>query len=146
MWVLTAIYFAVPVAFLLADDSRLSAAAAGLLALALAVYGFGRPTHFEISDAELSIVWPLRSQRLRRSDVTGASVLSREAFQQRFGRAVRLGIGGLFGQFGWAWTRDGLVTTYVSTLGPFVLLELREGRPLVFTPEEPDAFVAALRS
>jgi hypothetical protein len=144
MWILTAIVFAVPVFFLYTEEPRLTLAAFGLLALCGAVWAFARPSHFEVTERELLISWPLRSRRIAREDIREALVVTRAEFQQRYGRSVRLGVGGLFGQFGWAWTNEGLVTTYISTLGPFVLLEVEGARPLLITPEEPDAFVAAL--
>jgi hypothetical protein len=69
---------------------------------------------------------------------------SRE-FRDEHGWAMRIGAGGLWGGFGWLWTsRRGLVEFYVSRLDGYVLLERRTGRPLLFTPVEPERVASAL--
>ncbi len=122
MWVLTAVCFALPVVFIILRTLWLVGAA--LLLLYLAVWLYWRPSHFEIGGRDLVIAWPLRRERIALSNIVRASVVSRHEFHRQYGRGVRVGVGGLFGQFGFSWTSRGLVRTYISTLGPFVLLEL----------------------
>ena len=62
-------------------------------------------------------------------------IIDMAAFKQRFGFSMRIGVGGLWGQFGYSYTRIGLVDTYFSTMGPWLLLQLRSGRPLLVSPE-----------
>jgi hypothetical protein len=77
--------------------------------------------------------------------VAGARVLSGREFRDRVGFAMRIGAGGLWGGFGWLWTsRRGIVEFYVSRLDGYVLLERCSGRPLLFTPADPEGMVEAL--
>jgi hypothetical protein len=59
---------------------------------------------------------------------------------------MRIGAGGLWGGFGWLYTRKGLLDLYVSRTDRFVLVRRRIGRPLLLTPERDEAFVDALRA
>ncbi len=105
-----------------------------------------RPLRFEITPTELVLVWPLRRASVPRADIRGARCLEREAFRSEFGRAARVGAGGLWGGFGWLWTaRRGWLDLYVSRLGGWVVVERLSGRSLLLTPERPDEFVRALR-
>jgi hypothetical protein len=111
-----------------------------------AVWLLGRPTAFELDAAGLWIRWPLRSQRIAVGDIAGADLLSRESFRRDFGWGMRIGAGGLWGGFGWLYTRRGLVDLYVSRSDRFVLVRRRTGRPLLLTPERDESFVDALRA
>ena len=111
-----------------------------------AVWLLGRPTAFELDAAGLWIRWPLRSQRIAAGDIAGADLLSRESFRRDFGWGMRIGAGGLWGGFGWLYTRRGLVDLYVSRTDRFVLVRRRAGRPLLLTPERDVSFVDALRA
>jgi hypothetical protein len=59
---------------------------------------------------------------------------------------MRVGVGGLWGGFGWLYTSKGLLGLYVSRTDRLVLVRLRTGRPLLVTPEGDERFVAALRA
>jgi hypothetical protein len=117
-----------------------------LLALVYVVtWLYARPTRFEIDPGALEIVWPARRRRLPRSDIAAARVLGPGEFRRDFGCGVRIGVGGLWGAFGWVWTRRrGLLDLYVSRTDGVVLVERRAGRPLVLTPERPEEFARAL--
>jgi hypothetical protein len=102
----------------------------------MAVFVWGRPTRFALDRTSLVVRWPGRTRRIERADIVAVHVLSKSELRQRFGWLVRIGVGGLWGQFGWAWTsRAGLIDTYISTLGPFLLIEIDGARPLLITPE-----------
>jgi hypothetical protein len=111
-----------------------------------AVWLLGRPAAFEVDGSGLRICWPLRSRRIAAGDVAGAEILSRETFRRDFGWGMRIGAGGLWGGFGWLYTRKGLLDLYVSRTDRFVLVRLRTGRPLLLTPERDQGFVDALRT
>jgi hypothetical protein len=111
-----------------------------------AVWLLGRPTAFEVHTGGLWIRWPLRSRRIAASNIAGGEMLSREAFRRDFGWGVRIGAGGLWGGFGWLYTRRGLVDMYVSRTDRFVLVRRRAGRPLLLTPERDESFVDALQA
>jgi hypothetical protein len=91
------------------------------------------------------IVWPARRRHIAKHDISGARVLESRQFRSEFGWAARVGVGGLWGGFGWAWTsRRGLLDLYVSRTDGCVLVERRSGRALLLTPERPEEFARAL--
>ncbi|MBI3924532.1 MAG: hypothetical protein HY319_03245 [Armatimonadetes bacterium] len=115
-----------------------------MLVLYAAVYLAWRPSRFEISPAELCIRFPIRRRTVPRGSIRTAEPIDSKQFRERFGRAVRVGVGGLWGGFGWLWTSKGWVEFYVSRTDAFVLLE-REGMiPLLITPERPEEFAREL--
>jgi len=116
-----------------------------ILLLYASVWFLWRPTAFEVDRSGLRILWPLRVRVIPARDIAEAVVLSREAFRREFGWAMRIGVGGLWGGFGWLYTSKGLLGLYVSRTDRLVLLRLRAGRPLLVTPEAEERFVAALR-
>jgi hypothetical protein len=62
-------------------------------------------------------------------------------------RRTRIGVGGLWGGFGWLWTtRRGLVEFYVSRADGMVLIERRGARPLLITPADPEKLLRALQA
>jgi hypothetical protein len=151
--VLTGILLAVPV--YLAVVGALAGGVAGVLLAPMAgvlllLYGavwlYARPSRFEIRPDALVLVWPAWRRRIPLADVTDAHLLTRHDLRGRLGRGGRIGVGGLWGGFGWAWTsRAGLVDLYVSRQDDLVLVERRAGRALLISPDRPQAFVRALR-
>jgi hypothetical protein len=148
--VLTIVLLLLP-AVLLVLGTRWGTAAqlttAGLLlgALDAAVWLFWRPTHFDVTPAGLRIRFPGRTRLVPSGDVASVGTIGAAEFRERFGLALRIGVGGLFGGFGWLWTRRrGLVEFYVSRSDGLVLVERREGRPLLVTPADPDGLAGAL--
>jgi hypothetical protein len=87
-----------------------------------------------VDRARLRILWPLRVRSIPAHEIVEAVALSREAFRREFGWGLRIGGGGLWGGFGWVYTRKGWVGLYVSRTDRFVLLRLRTSRPLLVTP------------
>jgi hypothetical protein len=152
LWAMTVPLLALPVVFAvaaltaLAPASRLLGTLAALVALLyVGVWLYARPTRFEVGSDGLVIVWPARRRRIARSDIARARLLGRGEFKPELGWAARVGVGGLWGGFGWAWTsRRGLLDLYVSRTDGCVLVERRSGRALLLTPERPDEFVRAL--
>jgi hypothetical protein len=117
-----------------------------VLILYASVWLLWRPTAFVVEGGGLRIEWPLRSRVIPAREIGDAVVLSREAFRREFGWAMRVGVGGLWGGFGWLYTSKGLLGLYVSRTDRLVLVRLRTGRPLLVTPEGDERFVAALRA
>ena len=123
-------------------------ATGALIALLYAsIWWGGRPSRFLVTDAALTIVWPVRRAVVPRHDVAGARVMTLREFRDEYGNTVRVGAGGLFGTFGWLWSRrGGWLDVYVTNLGDWVVVERRSGRPLVLSPADPEGFAAALAS
>lgn len=122
----------------------------GAIALFLfALYGivwfFCRPTGFEIVPDHLGIVFPAWRRRVPFRDVSGVHLIGSDEFKKKFGWAMRVGVGGLWGGFGWLWTsKGGLVEFYVSRVGGLVMIERHAGKNILVTPAEPEKFVSSM--
>jgi len=151
---LTVVLLAIPVVFialsLLVPWPRGAEALFGIIGLLLVVlyatvWLLWRPAAFEIGPHHLALVFPLRRREIPRDDIVATTALERGHFRERYGWALRVGVGGLWGGFGWLWTsRRGFVEMYVSRTDGIVLIERGRGRDLLITPEHPGDFIAAL--
>lgn len=128
----------------LRSPSQLMPLALVLFFLYGAIWLWWRPASFEISLDKLDVVFPARRRSILRTDIVRARVMSKHEFRQEFGKTVRIGVGGLWGGFGWLWTSRGLVDFHVSRSHGLVLIERRSARPLLITPEKPEMMVQAL--
>jgi hypothetical protein len=114
--------------------------------LYVAIWLGGRPTAFEVGEDGLRIRFPWRTRAVPAREIGGVRLISGPAFREEFGFAVRIGVGGLWGGFGWLWTsKRGMVELYVSRQDGFVLVERSRGAaPLLLTPADPEELVEAL--
>ncbi len=117
-------------------------------ALVAALYAWAwlrmRPTRFVVSADAVEVAWPLRRRRIPRAEITAVRRLDAAEVKQEIGFAMRVGVGGLWGGFGWLWSSQrGVIQMYVSRTDGFVWIETRD-RPWLLTPAEPDRFVRAL--
>jgi len=110
------------------------------------VWVFWRPTRFEISpNGGLDIVFPGRRRELPASELAGCRLITNKQFRQEFGHALRVGVGGLWGGFGFLWTsKGGLVDFYVSRTDGLVLIDRRSSRPILITPVSPSGLVEVM--
>lgn len=121
------------------------ATAAFILAIVLVTWLWYRPTRFVVGPSTLTIVWPLRARELARPGITDARIVDVRTLRDILGTGMRIGVGGLFGQFGWVWsTKRGLVDCYITRVRGIVWVERGEERPLMITPEDPEGFVRAV--
>jgi hypothetical protein len=146
---LTAALLLLPVGLALAaaaDPARALAVPAALVAALYAVVWLGaRPSRFEVSERGLELVFPVWRRTIRAGNGLRARLVSAAEFRREFGLPLRIGVGGLWGGFGWLWTtRRGLVEFYVSRSDELVLVERDLGRPLLVTPQAPEAMVQSL--
>jgi hypothetical protein len=106
-----------------------------------------RPLRFIVHPHEIEVIWPLKRRRIDRAQLTSARRIDASELRSLVGWLARIGVGGLWGAFGWLWTQKrGIVQMYISRTNDFVWLERGAERPWLITPERPDDFVAALRS
>ena len=106
-----------------------------------------RPTLFVVRPDMLEVVWPLKRLQIPREDISDVRLIDRRELKRQAGWCMRVGAGGLWGGFGWLWTRRrGIVQMYISRTDSFVWIERVSGRPWLITPEQPEAFVRALSS
>jgi hypothetical protein len=128
--------------------NRLSALP-GLLVLALYAWVWlrFRPSRFVVSRGTLEVIWPLKRRRIPRGSIGEARLIDNDELRREIGWGVRVGVGGLWGGFGWLWTqRRGIVQMYVSRTDGLVWIERIGERPWLITPAEPERFVHALTS
>lgn len=118
--------------------------AAFVAVIYLVIWFWSRPTWFEVGDGQLQIVWPLHARTIPLASVERAELVTARELRQRYGFGLRIGAGGLFGGFGRLAFGNVSFAMYVSRSDRFVLVWLREAPPLMITPDEPEAFVAAL--
>jgi hypothetical protein len=121
---------------------------AALMALVyLAVWLWWRPTRFEVSEDAVAIVFPARRKTVPRSAIVSARPFTVPSMRSELGFPLRIGVGGLWGGFGWLWTtRRGLVEFYVSRTDGMVFIERRNAYPLLITPADPEELLRALQA
>jgi PH (Pleckstrin Homology) domain-containing protein len=148
--VLTGALLAIPVCFLglswlVPQLALLAPIAASVVALYAAIWVWWRPSSFEVSGEGLCIRFPGTQRYVPTAQIAAARTMTGAEFRAEAGLAVRIGVGGLWGGFGWLWTQHrGLVEFYVSRLDGLVWIERRDGRPLLLSPSDPSGFVRAL--
>lgn len=145
---LTLALLALPVAFLVTSflGARMLTVP-GLLLIVLYTWVWlrFRPKQFIVHPDGLDVHWPLKRVQIPRADISSVRVISRQELKNEIAWGVRVGAGGLWGGFGWLWTkRRGVVQMYVSRTDDFVWIERASDRPWLITPEQPEAFVRAL--
>jgi hypothetical protein len=145
---LTLLLLALPLAFLvgaLFGRRLLAAPAVFLIATYAWVWLRFRPSQFIVHRGGLQVIWPLKRRDIPRGDISNVRVVDRQELKREIGWGMRVGAGGLWGGFGWLWTkRRGVVQMYVTRTDRFVWIERASGRPWLITPEQPEAFVRAL--
>lgn len=104
-----------------------------------------RPSEFIVRGGALEVRWPLKRRMIVVEDISDVRVIDREQLKREIGWGVRVGAGGLWGGFGWLWTkRRGVVRMYVSRTNDFVWIERAGKRPWLITPARPEEFARAL--
>ncbi len=146
--ILTLLLLALPLAFLVgALFARwlLAVPAVFMIAIYAWVWLRFRPSQFTVHRGGLQVVWPLKRRDIPREDISNVRIVDRQELKSEIGWCMRIGAGGLWGGFGWLWTkRRGVVQMYVTRTDRFVWIERTGSRPWLITPEQPEAFVRAL--
>ena len=149
--VMTWALFALPVLFVVATLAAPPPVNAVLLGTTMfvvllyaSVWFVWRPSGFVVEERTLRIVWPIRAREIARADVEDASIVGSDEFRREYGYGMRVGVGGLWGGFGLLKTGRATFSMWVSRTDQFVIVRLRDARPLLITPEDPERFVRAL--
>jgi hypothetical protein len=104
-----------------------------------------RPTRFVVRPGVLEVIWPLKRRDIPRGEISDVRLIDGRELRKEIGWGMRVGAGGMWGGFGWLWTRKrGIVQMYVSRTDRFVWIERAGERPWLITPERPEEFVHAL--
>ena len=150
--VLTAALWVLPVLFALSARAvpapmsvALYACAAFMVVLYGSVYFVWRPRAFVVDSTSLTLEWPVRKCVISRSHVTGVRVVSSKEFRSEYGFGIRIGAGGLWGGFGWLKCGATTFSMWISRTDQFVLVTLKDAKPLMITPVNPERFAARLR-
>jgi len=112
--------------------------------LYLFVWFWMRPSRFDLDGPVLRIVFPWRRIEIPRADIKGTRAMTRAEFRAEHGFGARIGAGGLWGGFGLLWTKRRMFMLYVSRVDTMLVVERREGRWLLLTPEKMEDFAKAL--
>jgi hypothetical protein len=148
--IVTGVLLAIPPAFAalaLALGAPLALPAALVAGLYAAVWLGARPAAFELDAGALHVRFPLWTRSLPARSLASARVVEGAALRGELGFALRVGVGGLWGGFGWLWSaKRGWLELYVSRTDRLVWIERRAGLPLLITPERPSELVERLRS
>ena len=146
---LTILLLSLPVLFLLMSGSGawfLSLPAALLILVYAWVWLRFRPHTFVVHPDAIEVIWPLKRRSILRNEITAARLVDGEELTREIGWGTRVGAGGLWGGFGWLWTRRrGIVQMYISRTDGYVWIERGERRPWLLTPVQPEEFIRALR-
>ena len=134
---LTILMLALPASLLIEPLTRF--VALGLGVMYLIVFLFTRPTGFEITPRTVVVVFPLWRREI--NGITNARLTDSDNLKQTYGRLLRVGVGGLWGGFGWLWSAKSWVEMYISRTDGYVLLERDGGIPLLITPERSEEVV-----
>ena len=105
-----------------------------------------RPSAFVVGPDELAIRFPLRSRTIDLRGASPAEIVERRTFRDRYGLGMRVGAGGLWGGFGLLVTRRETFAMYISRTDRFVLIRPAQGRALILTPADPEAFLEAVNA
>lgn len=115
------------------------------LALIAGVWFVFRPKAFVIRSDSIEICFPVRSIYLSRSTITNVRAMDRKSFLAEAGWGIRIGVGGLWGAFGWLWTlKRGMVRMYISRIDRFVWIEFSDRQPLIVSPDRTEEFIRSL--
>lgn len=101
-----------------------------------------RPSSYSITPYSVVISRLAKDRVIDKNDITLCRVVSKE----EMGLPIRtFGNGGLFGFTGSYFSdRLGKMTWYATRTDKYVLIQLSGGQKIIITPDEQDAFVAAL--
>jgi Bacterial PH domain len=103
------------------------------------VYLF-RPNNYSISNDKLLIHRMIGNIEINRANIQSVQ----EIDESQVKNSLRtFGVGGFFGSFGKFWnSKLGNMTWYVTRRNNFVLVETKDKKKIILTPDKPEEFVA----
>ena len=127
--------------FLIPDDERNTIDLMVYLPiiLCIVVYLF-RPNNYSVSSDKLLIHRMINNVKINRNNIQSVQ----EIDESQVKNSLRtFGVGGFFGNFGTFWNgKLGKMTWYVTRKNNFVLVETKDQKKIILTPDKPEEFVA----
>ena len=108
--------------------------------LCMVVYLF-RPNNYSVYSDKLLIHRMINNVEIDRNNIQSVQ----EIDESQVKNSLRtFGVGGFFGNFGTFWNgKLGKMTWYVTRKNNFVLVETKDQKKIILTPDEPKQFVAS---
>ena len=108
--------------------------------LCMVVYLF-RPNNYSVYSDKLLIHRMINNVEIDRNNIQSVQ----EIDESQVKNSLRtFGVGGFFGNFGTFWNgKLGKMTWYVTRKNNFVLVETKDQKKIILTPDEPEQFVAS---
>ena len=102
-----------------------------------------RPNNYSVSDDKLLIHRMINTIEIDRNNIQSV----REIDESQVKNSLRtFGVGGFFGNFGKFWNgKLGKMTWYVTRKNNFVLVETKDQKKIILTPDKPKEFVASFQ-
>ena len=115
-------------------------AAIPLIFLFVLTYLF-RPNNYSVSSDKLLIHRMINNVEIRRNNIQSVQ----EIDESQVKNSLRtFGVGGFFGSFGKFWNgKLGNMTWYITRKNNFVLVETKDRKKIILTPDKPVEFVAS---
>lgn len=100
-----------------------------------------RPNNYSVSSEKLLIHRVLYNVEIQRNNIQSVQ----EIDESQIKNSTRtFGVGGFFGNFGKFWnSKLGSMTWYVTRRNNFVLVETKDQKKIILTPDKPEEFVAS---
>ena len=135
--------------FLTPDDEQNKDKSFALIPLALipvistVVVYLLRPNNYSISSDKLLIHRMINNVEINRNNIQSVQ----EIDESQVKNSLRtFGVGGFFGNFGTFWNgKLGKMTWYVTRKNNFVLVETKDQKKIILTPDKPEEFVASFQ-
>ena len=128
--------------FLTPNDEKNTAISLAILPIIafIVVYLF-RPNNYSVSSDKLLIHRMISNVEIERNNIQSVQ----EIDESQVKNSLRtFGVGGFFGNFGTFWNgKLGKMTWYVTRKNNFVLVETKDQKKIILTPDEPKQFVAS---
>lgn len=117
-------------------------AAIPLIFVFVIVYLF-RPNNYSVSSDKLLIHRMIKDVEINRNNIQSVQ----EIDESQVKNSLRtFGVGGFFGSFGKFWNgKLGNMTWYVTRKNNFVLVETKDRKKIILTPDKPEEFVASFK-
>ncbi len=103
-----------------------------------------RPINYVVTEDEITVRRPIRNVHIKRSDVVSVELVERDKMT---GLVRTFGIGGLFGYYGYfANSTLGRMIWYATRKDRLVLVNTKDKKKIILTPNDPGKFVTELNS